>query len=176
MSTQSPRIEIEVANPKTVTDSLPLLRVQFEEHDIALDDAALERAVRGLVEVEGRGRMLLAREGDKVIGVAVMAYTWTLEHGGRVTWLEELYVVPEKRGTGTGTKMLHRAMEVARADGCLAMDLEVDKDHARAEGLYVREGFGPLPRRRFAKKLSETRGAERSGTTSPGGVGGAKPP
>jgi GNAT superfamily N-acetyltransferase len=146
-------IEIEVANPETVTDSLPLLRVQFDEHQIAIDQHALDRAVRGLVEVEGRGRMLLAREGTTAIGVAVMAYTWTLEHGGRVAWLEELYVVPERRVAGIGTKLLHRAMEVARADGCLAMDLEVDADHVRAEGLYVREGFRPLPRRRFAKKL-----------------------
>jgi GNAT superfamily N-acetyltransferase len=146
-------IAIEIATRETVTDSLPLLRVQFDEHRIAIDEGALERAVRGLVDVEGRGRMLLAREGKSVIGVAVMAYTWTLEHGGRVTWLEELYVVPERRESGIGTKLLHRAIEVARADGCLAMDLEVDADHARAEGLYVREGFGSLPRRRFAKKL-----------------------
>ena len=146
-------IEIEIATTANVTDALPLLAVQFEEHDIDLKGDALEHVVRGLVAVEGRGRILLAREGTKVIGVACLSYQWTLEHGGKITWLEELYVLPEKRSGGIGRTLLHRAMEVAKSDGCLAIDIEVDVDHARAENLYVREGFGFLPRRRFAKKL-----------------------
>ncbi len=144
-------IEIEIATTSTAGDALPLLAVQFEEHHIALGGEALEHAVHGLID--GRGRILLARDAERVVGVAVLSYTWALEHGGRVTWLEELYVIPEKRASGLGTKLLHRAMEVAKADGSIAMDLEVDVDHVRAENLYRREGFHELPRRRFAKRL-----------------------
>jgi len=43
---------------------------------------------------------------------------------------------------------------VAKERGCLAIDLEVDSDHARAERLYQREGFVGLARRRLAKRLT----------------------
>jgi GNAT superfamily N-acetyltransferase len=59
-----------------------------------------------------------------------------LEHGGEVAWLEELYVVPERREAGIGTKLLSRAIEAARERGCLPIDLEVDDGHSRATNLY----------------------------------------
>lgn len=141
------------ATAQDVDAAEPLLAVQFEEHAIDLGDASLSVAVRGLVEVPGRGAVLLAMEGPRAVGVAVLAYTWTLEHGGKCAWLDELYVTPEHRGAGLGTRLLRQATEIARADGCRALDLEVDHEHARAESLYLREGFSPLPRRRFAKRL-----------------------
>jgi GNAT superfamily N-acetyltransferase len=134
---------------------LPLLEAQFEGHAIDLRGDALRRAVRGLVEIPGRGAILAAEIEGKVVGVAVLAYTWTLEHGGLCTWLDELFVEEAAREKGVGTALLHQAMKVARADGCAAMDLEVDRDHARVESLYAREGFTSLPRRRFARKLTE---------------------
>jgi GNAT superfamily N-acetyltransferase len=96
--------------------------------------------------------VLLARDPDP-IGIAVLAYTWTLEHGGRVAWLDELFVDAAHRGRGVGLAMLRRALEVAAAAGCRAVDLEVDADHERAEHLYEREGFRLLSRHRWAKSL-----------------------
>ena len=54
-------IEIEVANSQTVACALPLLRVQLEEHHIAIGTSALEPCSSRAREVEGRGRVLLAR-------------------------------------------------------------------------------------------------------------------
>jgi GNAT superfamily N-acetyltransferase len=113
----------------------------------------LSRAVEGLVTERSRGAVLLALDPEPV-GVAALAYTWTLEHGGPVAWLEELFVIPERRNGGVGRMLLHRAMEVARDRGCRAVDLEVDFDHARAERLYEREGFTALPRRRWTRRLT----------------------
>lgn len=150
------RFTIERATRDTVGLAVPLLVTQMKEHGVDLEAMGLadfELAVRGLVEND-RGAVLLARERDgSVVGVAVLAHTWTIEHGGRCTWLDELYVVPELRSAGLGTAMLHCAMDLARADGCRAIDLEVDTEHARAERLYVREGFSFLPRRRFSRTL-----------------------
>jgi GNAT superfamily N-acetyltransferase len=146
-------VVVERADASSVVLALPLLEVQFQEHTIDVGGARLERALRGLVEVPGRGAVVLARAGSETVGVAVLAYTWTLEHGGKCTWLDELYVVPEHRGRGVGRALLRRATEIARAEGCAAIDLEVDAEHARAETLYLREGFYTLPRRRFARVL-----------------------
>jgi GNAT superfamily N-acetyltransferase len=84
---------------------------------------------------------MLAEDGDVAIGVAYLSFTWTLEHGGKSAWLEELYVVPERRGAGVGTQLLERTLGEARARGCHAVDVEVEASHARAAKLYARAGF-----------------------------------
>jgi RimJ/RimL family protein N-acetyltransferase len=86
-----------------------------------------------------------------------MAYTWTFEHGGRVAWLDELYVVPERRSRGIGRAMVARALAAAREAGCRAVDLEVDADHERAEHLYARHGFRRLARTRWVIDLGQGR-------------------
>jgi len=84
---------------------------------------------------------------------ADVAFTWTLEHGGKSAWLDELYVVPEYRGKGIGAALLRAALEAAQRSGCAAVDLEVDEARARAENLYVQAGFRPLGRSRWVKKI-----------------------
>jgi GNAT superfamily N-acetyltransferase len=147
---------IERANVTTVAEALALLEVQMTEHGIDIDSATLSAALHGLVEVPGRGAVLLARSPERgtVIGVAVLAHTWTLEHGGPSTWLDELYVIPAMRAQGIGTSLLRQAVDVARSEGCRAIDLEVDTDHARVASLYLREGFRPFPRRHFSRTLT----------------------
>jgi GNAT superfamily N-acetyltransferase len=97
------------------------------------------------------GFILLAREGAAV-GVAWVSTTWSLEHGGLTAWLEELYVVPERRSSGIGRALLLDVIERTRKLGCAAIDLEVDVEHARAEHLYQREGFSRLPRARWVRR------------------------
>jgi GNAT superfamily N-acetyltransferase len=146
-------MSIALATLDDVDDVAQLLSAQFEEHAIALDVGALRAAVRGAIEEPSRGAFLLARDG-RCVGLAYIAYIWTLEHGGRSAWLEELYVVPEMRSRGVGTRLLRAAMAHAARAGCAAIvDLEVDADHARAANLYAREGFHPHRRARWFAKL-----------------------
>jgi ribosomal protein S18 acetylase RimI-like enzyme len=51
--------------------------------------------------------------------------------------------------------MLAAVIDGARAAGCAAIDLEVDRDHARAAHLYARSGFTSLPRARWVRLLAE---------------------
>jgi len=146
-------MRVRPAHIDDLEEVVRLLAAQFLEHDIALDAPELREGVRGLLADAGRGAVLLADDPDPV-GVAVLAYTWTLEHGGLVAWLDELFVVPHHRGRGTGRALLLRALEVARDHGCRAVDLEVDAEHTRAERLYQREGFAVLPRKRWARRLT----------------------
>ena len=123
-----------------------LLAAQLDEHAIPLERGLLDDAVRGALEDDGRALILVAREGARPVGLAFLSFQWTLERGGWVMWLEELYVLPELRGQGTGTALLRAALEVARARGCRAVELEVEASHARAANLYARAGFQPLAR------------------------------
>lgn len=129
-----------------------LIECQFAEHRIPIDRRAIDAAIGKVLGSSRVGFILVARRRDLAAGVAYVAFTWSLEHGGRSAWLEELYVIPEMRGQGVGGALLEAALARAREEGCAAVDLEVDRDHACAEHLYRRAGFAPLPRTRWVKK------------------------
>jgi GNAT superfamily N-acetyltransferase len=145
---------IRTAAPRDLDAVTALLAAQFREHAIATPDAALRHAVAGVLgDAGGRGRILLAERDGRPVGVAALSYQWTLEHGGRGAWLEELYVVPEAREGGLGTALLDAALAAARDDGALACDLEIAAGHERVASLYARAGFAALPRARWARPL-----------------------
>ena len=133
---------------------IDLLIAQLSEHAIDTPRAAVCRAIDGMLANDSRGFVLIARRGPRVAGVAYVAFTWTLEHGGKSAWLEEFYVVPAQRNQGIGAALLSVALQRARAAGCAAVDLEVDRAHARAAHLYTRAGFTPLTRERWVRSLS----------------------
>ncbi|HRI70730.1 MAG TPA: GNAT family N-acetyltransferase [Polyangium sp.] len=150
-------ISIEVATPADRDALLLLLTKQFAEHDIHLGLEKLGYAIDGLLSEPRRGRILVARRDGQVVGLAAMSYIWTLEHGAQTCWLDELYVEPTLREQKIGTQLLHAAYTRAEADGCVAMDLEVEEDHARAANLYRREGFLAHSRARFVRLLGAAR-------------------
>jgi GNAT superfamily N-acetyltransferase len=147
------RVRIEAASEETLDAVLALLGAQYAEHDIHLPAGTLRDATRVLLGDPRRGAILVACDPEP-IGLAVLAFTWTLEHGGLVAWLDELFVIPARRGDGVGQQLLERALELAREAACRAVELEVDIGHARAEHLYGRAGFTRLSRRRWSKPLA----------------------
>lgn len=148
-------VRIEEVTTNQRADAVRLLQAQFEEHAIALSSDQLQSAVASLIEMPERGALLLARDGEDWVGLAALAYTWTLEHGGLVAWLDELYVVPARRGEGLGAALLARAVELCIGAGCRAIELEVDSGHRRAENFYRRAGFEPLARSRWSRSLAD---------------------
>lgn len=130
-----------------------LLTRQLDEHGLPADRERVGSAVAMLLGAPRHGFLLVAREDAAVVGVAFVAMHWSLEHGGQACWLEELYVLPDRRGRGVGRDLLRAAIARARERGCLVMDLEVVANHARAAHLYAREGFRALPRERWVREI-----------------------
>jgi GNAT superfamily N-acetyltransferase len=123
-----------------------LLSAQLEEHGFSLAREGLAEAVHAALEDDSSARILVARDAGRPVGFAYVSVQWSLERGGRVLWVEQLYVLPELREQGIGGRLLQAALDVARGRGCIAAELEVDDSHARAANLYGRAGFRPLER------------------------------
>lgn len=143
---------ITLARADALDTVTALLAAQFDEHAISSAPEVVRSAVRGVLEQPARGAFLVASDATPV-GLAYLAFIWTLEYGGKTAWLEELYVIPEQRSRGVGAALLRAAMNAARETGCAAMDLEVDDDRARAARLYERAGFRRLGRSRWCARL-----------------------
>ena len=154
-TTVVPKFSIAPAAVEDCRECARLLVGQLDEHGVDASAERLERLLEKVVASAERGFLLLARDHGRMVGVAYVATILSAEHCGIVAWLEELYVAPDHRSQGIGTALVSAVLARARETGIVAMDLEIDVSHNRAESLYRRFGFRPLDRARWVKELPQ---------------------
>ncbi|WP_338748454.1 ribosomal protein S18-alanine N-acetyltransferase [Janibacter alittae] len=95
-------------------------------------------------ELAGRPRReyLLAEDEGGVAGYA------GLDHGGGVSDVMTIAVLPRARGVGLGRRLLDELVDRAVRVGAQRLLLEVRADNAAARGLYSARGFELLATRR----------------------------
>jgi len=82
--------------------------------------------------------------GPRRVGVAQLRFREYLLSGAPMCYLEELYVVPERRGEGHGRRLMETALDVARQRGATTMELGTAVSDVAARGLYESLGFTNL--------------------------------
>ena len=84
---------------------------------------------------------ILEQDSDPA-GYALLSKSFSPEVGGKIIWLEEIFIYERFRGHGLGSqffKFLEEKGDVAR------FRLEVEPDNERAKRLYRRMGYKELP-------------------------------
>lgn len=95
---------------------------------------------------------ILEDEG-KIAGFGLNAKTYSREAGGKVLWLEELFILPEYRSRGLGGEYFKAMEEYARNNGFARIRLEVERENVRARALYKRLGYEDLDYQQMVKEL-----------------------
>jgi putative acetyltransferase len=94
--------------------------------------------------VDPGGDVLLARDGDRVIGCVAQQPA-----GDGVFELSKMAVAPEERGRGIGRRLMDAAIERARELGATSLFLGSNHRLEAAVGLYESTGFRHVPRERI---------------------------
>ena len=102
------------------------------------DDGVIAERAAPLIE-SGDVTVLFAGEGPD--GFAELRFRPSPYTGALDAYLEELYVVPERRGQGLGRALLEAAMEHARGRGAARIDLNTSETDVAARALYESAGF-----------------------------------
>lgn len=143
--------------PETDADALWALKQGFETGLGESGGAAKEAAYDAKLTDEYRDRWLAwvrrcADDEDCVLvaereGTGLDGYLFLLPERLAFVWdaavVNEVYVRPERRGTGLADDLLARGFEHARSQD-LPLDrivLDVDRDNERARAFYERHGF-----------------------------------
>ncbi len=83
---------------------------------------------------QGEGFYVIAWTGGEPVGHAYLAVTSPFE-------VQDMFVLPELRGRGIGTALLHATEDEARARGATRLALTVSVDNAGARRLYESQGY-----------------------------------
>ena len=97
-----------------------------------------------MVLPNGRLRGLAVFCGDTLAGYSLLAFEYSVEAGGEVVWVEDLYIKPCFRSHGLG-KEVFAYIKQAYAGKATRLRLELMPQNARAHALYQSMGFEDFP-------------------------------
>jgi ribosomal protein S18 acetylase RimI-like enzyme len=146
-------LRFEAATAADLDTLLALARAFHAEDGHALSDAGAG-ALTAVAGGEPLARCWLIRRAGQAIGYVVLSLGFSIEHGGRDGFIDDLYLVPAARGIGIGRALL--AFAIAEADklGIRMLHLEVEPGNERAHRLYRRNGFAESGRRLMSRRLA----------------------
>ena len=87
------------------------------------------------------GEMAYLLGGEGPDGFAQVSFRPTVWADAPVGYLEELYVVPERRGEGIGRALMSAVLELARERDAAGMEVVTGEDDTAARCLYESVGF-----------------------------------
>jgi GNAT superfamily N-acetyltransferase len=135
-------MEITPATPRDLPQLAGLLATLFaQEADFEPDHARQIRGLERILAEPWRGTLLVARDGEEVIGMVNLLYTISTAEGALVALLEDMVVARGQRGRGTGSRLLTAALAHCRAQGCTRITLLTDGSNEAAQRFYARHGF-----------------------------------
>ena len=128
--------------PATEED-LPAFIALLEEMDSFYGDVtegtAKERIQRVGAVLFGqlpKATVLLAKDGDQLVGMASYCYLWPAAGVSTSLYLKELYVRQAKRRAGIGKLLMDKLVDIARAEGCTRVEWTTDRDNSEAQRFY----------------------------------------
>ncbi len=93
------------------------------------------------------GQIGLLRDEGTPAGYITLCHGFSFMHGGRETFIDEVYVAPAFRQKGWGRKLLQWAQQTAPTLRSKILHLEVEDINIHARGLYEQLGFRGTDRR-----------------------------
>jgi len=130
-----------------------LLTAQLIEHHLPADPDGVTRGIDLALAPHSCAWLWLAEREGRPAAIFLANEIASVERGGPVLWVEELYVVPEARRRGIARALLARIREQARQRGVRAIELEVVPTQAAALALYRSLEFEQVHRMRMSLSL-----------------------
>lgn len=119
-----------------IAELLHRFNLEFEEPTPG--PAVLEPRIRTFIE-HGPKVFLLA--GDGPDGLAQIDWHLSVWADGPICFLDELYVVPDRRGQGLGTALMEAMLELAKARSAAGAEVVTGENDRVARRLYESFGF-----------------------------------
>jgi len=133
--------DITVVGEADLPELMPMLRSYCDFYQVDPSEEKLAELSRALIADPGEGIQLIARDATgPPLGFATIFWTWQTLYAARVGVLNDLYVTPQSRGTGTGRALISHCLQLCHERGAAKLVWETAPDNETAQRLY--DGIG----------------------------------
>ncbi len=135
-----------LATYKTIThsdiDSITAMMSAFYAIDgYPMDIDKSKKMFIEFIENENLGKAWLIIFEDKIIGYIILTFVFSFEYGGKIAFVDELYLSENARGKGFGRSSIDFIKNEAAKLSLKLLYLEVEEHNSNAQQLYLSSGF-----------------------------------
>jgi GNAT superfamily N-acetyltransferase len=123
-----------------IADLMEELDQFYGATDIAPREQCVDQIQAALFGQPPAAYVLLARDSDRLVGLAAYSYLWPAVGLSRSMFLKELYVVQDHRGHGVGRLLMERLVQLAIETGCSRVEWMTERTNTDAQAFYDRLG------------------------------------
>ncbi len=139
---------IRPLTPAFLNAFIDMKRDFFAIDGYPFDDALMRENTGYFLDHPEAGKIfMIVDEAGTPIGFLILAFMFSFEFGGRIAFLDELYLGDKARGKGYGKYAVNFVKAYAAGNDLKAIFLEVEHHNERAAGLYEASGFKDHHRR-----------------------------
>lgn len=137
-------VTVRPAAGADIPQLLALVRRYWDyEHIPGFEALRVELLLKQLLAAPHLGAAWVAEAQGRLTGYLVAVTVLSLEHGGLMAEIDELFVLPEARSQGVGARLLAAAEAALAARGCVRLQLQLGVTNSAARAFYERRGYAP---------------------------------
>jgi GNAT superfamily N-acetyltransferase len=135
-------MNVRGAQPVDIPQLLSLVRRYWEFEAIeGFEALRVELTLKQLLTDPRLGAAWVADDHGQLLGYLIAVRVLSVEHGGLMAEVDELYVLPQARGRGLGAQLLATAEAALAASGCVRLQLQLGVANEAARTFYARHGY-----------------------------------
>lgn len=131
-----------IIRPTTIFDLKAVHHLICDMSERWLDYDCFQVIFKAFLKQDG-SHSLVAELGGEVVGCLNLRLEKQIHHVGPIAEIMELAVKEECRGGGLGQALVDEAKRIARAKGCLQLEVCCSLQRTRAHDFYRRQGLLP---------------------------------
>ena len=143
------------AVPDDVAQLVEMMSEFYAEGGYPLNPRRAAEAFAALLADDRWGGVWFIRSDGREVGYLVLTFYYSMEYGGLIAMVDDLFVRPAFRGSGFGTAALTEARALCVERGLRAMNVETGPDNGPALALYRKCGFKDVDRRLLVLQLAD---------------------
>jgi ribosomal protein S18 acetylase RimI-like enzyme len=134
--------KVQAASPRDAAAIAPLVEQYWHFEKIpGFSRSRVESLLSTTLSDARRLRGWIAMSEGNVVGYLLCTFIFSLEHGGTVAEIDELFVEPQSRSLGLGQSLLDAAQDALLQEGIRVLHLQLGTSNRDGRRFYERNSF-----------------------------------
>jgi len=118
------------------------IKMALETENMVLDPETVSQGVLNVYRNPGKGKYVVAVEGEQIVGGLLLTYEWSDWRNNTVVWIQSVYVLPGFRKRGVFDALYETVKSMVNEDPSFAgIRLYVDRTNHNAQEVYKKSGM-----------------------------------
>ena len=120
-----------------------------------IEAQATKKMFQEFISNENFGKAWLIYADDKIAGYVILTYIFSFEYGGKIAFVDELFIKQSARGKGIGKETIQFVQQESPKLSLKLLYLEVENHNENAQKLYIAQDFGFHNRKLMKYKIAK---------------------